>query len=67
VKLFLDYGTTGLDECYEPYHRDAGAILRAKGWKDDREFRIARTARGSHDPASWRNRLDPALRWLAGR
>jgi hypothetical protein len=67
VKLFLDYGTIGLDECYEPYHRDAGAILRAKGWKDDREFRITRTVGGSHDPASWQNRLGPALRWLAGR
>jgi len=67
VKLFLDYGTTGIDECYEPYHRDAGAILRAKGWKDDREFRITRTVGGSHDPASWQNRLGPALNWLAGR
>lgn len=67
VKLFLDYGTIGLDECYEPYHRDAGAIFRARGWKDDREFRITRTLGGSHDPASWQNRLGPALRWLAGR
>jgi len=67
VKLFLDYGTLGIDECYEPYHRDAGAILRAKGWKDDREFRITRTVGGSHDPASWQNRLGPALNWLAGR
>lgn len=67
VKLFLDYGTIGLDECYEPYHRDVGAILRAKGWKDDREFRITRAAGGSHDPASWQNRLGPGLRWLAGR
>jgi hypothetical protein len=67
VKLFLDYGTIGLDECYEPYHRDAGAIFRAKGWKDDREFRITRTMGGSHDSASWANRLGPALRWLAKR
>jgi hypothetical protein len=67
VKLVLDYGTLGLDECYEPYHRDAGAILRAKGWRDDREFRITRTVGGSHDPASWQNRLGPALRLLAGR
>ena len=67
VKLFIDYGTCGLDECYEPYHRDAGAVLRTKGWKDDREFRITRTQGGSHDPASWKKRLGPALRWLAGR
>jgi hypothetical protein len=67
VKLSLDYGTLGLDECYEPYHRDVGGIFRAKGWLDDREFRITRTLGGSHDPASWQNRLEPALRWLAGR
>jgi hypothetical protein len=67
VKLVLDYGTLGLDECYEPYHRDAGAIFRGKGWRDDREFRITRTVGGSHDSASWQNRLGPALRWLAGR
>ena len=67
VKLFLDYGTIGLDECYEPYHRDAGAIFRAKGWTDDRDFRITRTVGGSHDSTSWQNRLGPALSWLAGR
>ena len=67
VKLFLDYGTQGIDECYEPYHREVGAIFRANGWRDDREFRITRTQGGSHDPASWQNRLGPALSWLAGR
>ena len=67
VKLFLDYGTSGIDECYEPYHRDAGAFLRATGWKDGREFEIRRVAGGSHDAASWRDRLGPALRWLADR
>lgn len=67
VKLLLDYGTIGLDECYEPYHRDVGSIFRAKGWKNDREFRITRTAGGSHDSTSWQNRFGPALSWLAGR
>lgn len=67
VKLFLDYGTIGLDECYEPYHRDAGAFLRAGGWKDGGEFEIRRVAGGSHDGASWAQRLGPGLRWLAGR
>lgn len=67
LRIYFDYGTIGLDECYEPYHRDAGAIFRTKGWKDDREFRITRTVGGSHDPASWQNRLGPALSWIAGR
>ena len=66
TRIFLDYGTVGLDECYEPYHRDLGAILRGKGWQDDREFHIVRTQGGSHDPASWQRRLGSALRWLSG-
>ena len=65
VRLYSDYGTLGLDECYEPYHRDLGGILRAKGWSGGREFTIERSVGGTHTPDSWRDRLDPALRWLA--
>jgi hypothetical protein len=65
VRLFFDYGTLGLDECYEPYHRDLGAIFRAKGWRDGREFQIIRSQKGSHTPDSWNLRLGSALRWLA--
>lgn len=67
TRIYFDYGTVGLDECYEPYHRDLGAIFRSKGWEDDREFRIARITGGTHDPTSWRDRLGPALQWLAVR
>jgi len=67
TRLYFDYGTVGLDECYEPYHRDLGAIFRSKGWEDDREFRIASITGGTHDPTSWRHRLGPALQWLALR
>jgi len=66
-RLYFDYGTVGLDECYEPYHRDLGSILRTKGWEDEREFRIARIAGGTHDLNSWRDRLGPSLKWLAAR
>ena len=67
IRLYFDYGSVGLDECYEPYHRDLGAILRTKGWRDNREFRIERIHGGTHDLGSWQNRIGPALRWLAGR
>lgn len=66
VKLFLDYGTSGIDECYEPYHRDAGAIFREKGWRQGAQFEIRRVASEAHTPDSWSERLEPALRWLAG-
>jgi len=67
TRIHFDYGTMGLDECYEPYHRDLASILRGKGWQDEREFRIVRAQGGSHDSASWQNRLGSSLRWLAGR
>ena len=67
VRLYADYGTIGLDECYEPYHRDLASILRAKGWRDGKQFAVRKIPGGSHDSASWQDRLGEALRWLAGR
>lgn len=67
IRLYLDYGTVGLDECYEPYHRDLGSILREKGWKEGCEFQINRHSGGSQEIASWQRRIVPALRWLAKR
>jgi hypothetical protein len=67
ARIFFDYGTLGLDECYEPYHRDLGAIFRGREWQEGREFQIVRTAGGSHDATSWNARLGPALQWLAAR
>ena len=66
-RIYFDYGTIGLDECYEPYHRDLGAILRGRGWKDGVEFQIQRHTGGSQEIASWKQRIGPALRWLARR
>jgi hypothetical protein len=66
-RIYFDYGTIGLDECYEPYHRDLGAILRCRGWKDGDDFQIHRHTGGSQDIISWQQRIGPALRWLARR
>lgn len=66
-RIYFDYGTVGLDECYEPYHRDLGAILRCRGWKDGEDFQIHRHTGGSQDITSWQQRIGPALRWLARR
>jgi len=65
TRMYFDYGTRGLDECYEPYHRDLGALLRGKGWRDGQEFSIVRIEGGGHDELSWRARFGDALRFLA--
>jgi len=67
VYLYFDYGTIGLDECYEPYHRDLGAILRHKNWFDGVEFVIVRNLGGSQTPSSITSRVASALHWLASR
>ena len=64
-RIYFDYGTIGLDECYEPYHRDLGALLRGRGWKDGEDFQIHRHTGGSQEITSWQQRIGPALRWLA--
>ncbi len=66
-RIYFDYGTIGLDECYEPYHRDLGAILRCRGWKDGEDFQIHRHTGGSQEITSWQQRIGPALRWLVRR
>lgn len=67
VRMYFDYGSVGLDECFEPYHRDLGALFREKGWVDGREFEIRRVFGGRHDELSWRERLGDAVKFLAGR
>lgn len=64
VKMYFDYGTVGLDECYDLYHRDLGSLLREKGWKDGQQFQIARIPDGTHDEISWRSRLGTGLRFV---
>lgn len=66
ARMYFDYGTQGLDECYEPYHAELGSLLRQKGWVDGAQFVIRKVEGGTHDELSWRNRLGDALRFVAG-
>ncbi|MEX1119651.1 MAG: alpha/beta hydrolase-fold protein [Terrimicrobiaceae bacterium] len=63
VRMYFDYGDTGLDECYEVYHTHLASLLRSKGWTD--QFTTKQIAGGTHNELSWRNRFGTALRFLA--
>ncbi len=67
VRMYFDYGTEGLDMCYEPYHVELAALLREKGWREEENFRIVHVPGGSHDELSWRLRFGNALRYLFQR
>lgn len=64
ARIFLDYGTEGLDECYEPYHRELDALLRNHRDASGGEVRVVRVAGETHDAGSWRNRLAALLETL---
>lgn len=67
ARMFFDYGDTGLDTCYAPYHDDLAAILTRKGWTPGREFTVRRVSGAGHNELSWRSRFGEALRFLARR
>jgi enterochelin esterase-like enzyme len=64
VRMFFDHGDQGLDECYGVYHTLLAELLRAKGWKDGREFTIREIPGGSHGEISWRARFGEALKFV---
>lgn len=64
ARLCFDYGTEGLDECYEPYHRELNALLREQTESSGVEYSVMRMVGGTHDAGSWRNRLASVLRYL---
>jgi enterochelin esterase-like enzyme len=63
VRMYFDYGDTGLDECYEVYHGILASLLRSKGWSD--QFTVRQIPGGNHSELSWRARFGAALRFLA--
>ena len=65
IRMYFDHGDQGLDECYGGYHDLLGEHLRAKGWKDGKEFTIREIPGGSHSEISWRARFGDALKFLA--
>lgn len=67
MRMVFAFGDEGLDECYEPYHRELAGILRAGGWKDGREFQLVQIKGGSHGEGSWRLWLGDAFRFVCGQ
>lgn len=65
VRMYFDYGSEGLDMCYEVYHSELGLLLREKGWRHGEEFQINKVENGAHTELSWRWRLGDALRFIA--
>lgn len=66
TRMYFDYGTLGADTGSEVFHKRLGALLRAMGWQEEREFADRCIEGSGHDEISWRWRFGSALRFLAG-
>ncbi len=63
-KIYFDYGTETLDAQYEPYQLKADAIMKKKGYKQDKNWITRKFAGEEHSEKSWRKRVDIPLTFL---
>lgn len=65
-KLYFDYGTGTLDVMYEPWQKQADAIVRAGGYTT-LNWRTMKVDGADHSENTWRKRLDVPLLFLLGK
>lgn len=63
-KIYFDYGTTGLDEDYEPYQFRVDEIMRSKGYKHEEDWVTKKFEGAGHNEASWKKRVHLPLEFL---
>ena len=64
-KIYFDFGTATLDALYEPFQKQADAVMIAKGW--DSAHWITRKFEGEdHSEQAWHKRLAIPLTFLLG-
>jgi len=66
-RIYMDRGTATLDSTYAPYQPRADSLFRARGYRDEVNFRTRVFEGGEHNERSWRVRIDEALIFLLGR
>ena len=64
--IYFDYGTKDLDALYEPYQMRADAVMRAAGYREDRDWLTRRYEGATHNERAWRERVETPLKFLLG-
>lgn len=63
-KIYFDYGTETLDSGYEPFQKKADAIMKKKGYKQDKNWITRKFEGEDHSEKSWRKRVNIPLEFL---
>ena len=66
-KIYFDFGTATLDAAYEPFQLQADAVMKAKGYKEGKNWLTKKFEGAEHSEKSWAERLDVPLVFLLGR
>ncbi|TAK93947.1 MAG: hypothetical protein EPO07_17490 [Verrucomicrobia bacterium] len=66
VRLYLDYGTEGVDAPYESVTAKVADWLSAQGLKRGEDFVVKKFPGATHNEAAWRARMDEPLTFLFG-
>jgi len=65
-RLYFDHGTATLDAQYAPFQQRMDAIVRARGYVEDRNFMTRVFEGAEHSERAWRQRVDVPLQFLLG-
>jgi predicted alpha/beta superfamily hydrolase len=66
-RYWFDYGTATLDAGYEPYQKQADALLRKAGYVEGQNWVTKKFDGAEHSEKSWRLRVDQPLVFLLRR
>jgi len=63
-RIYFDRGTATLDSLYGPYQDKVDAIMRGHKYEQGKHFVSLVYNGADHSERSWRQRMDPILRWM---
>lgn len=66
-RIYFDYGTETLDATYEPFQLKADEVMKAKGYKLDRNWVTKKFPGDDHSETAWSRRAAIPLRFLLGK
>lgn len=63
-RFYFDHGTTGLDSLYAPYQQQVDSIMKASGYRFNKNWLTLVFEGAAHNETAWKQRLDQPLKFL---
>lgn len=66
ARVYMDYGTKGIDADYEPYVKRMAGLLKKWGWIEGKNLMVYKAVGETHSEVAWRKRVKIPLQFLFG-